>query len=74
EISTEKNYSEKVAAQIDEEVKGFIAHAYDTAKKVLGVHKAALKEIAQTLVAKETLEHEEFYELLKPFGIKPMAA
>jgi cell division protease FtsH len=74
EISTEKNYSEKVAAEIDEQVHDFITNAYDTAEKILKSHKAALKKIAQTLIEKETLEQDEFYSLLKPFKIAPIAA
>ncbi len=74
EISAERDYSEKIAAEIDDEVKGFIAHAYDTAEKILKGHKPALKKIADALIQKETLEHEEFYDILKPFKIKPIAA
>ena len=74
EITAEKNYSEKVAADIDHEVHAFIEHAYATAEKVLKAHKSALKKIADTLIQKETLEHEEFYALLQPFKIKPIAA
>lgn len=74
EISTEKNYSEKVAAEIDEQVRAFLMHAYDIAQKILKAQTPALKKIADTLIEKETLEHEDFYNLLKPFKIKPMAA
>jgi cell division protease FtsH len=74
EITSEKNYSEKVAAQIDAEVHGFITRAYESAEKILKAHKPALKKIAETLMQKETLEQEEFYGLLKPFKIKPVAA
>jgi cell division protease FtsH len=74
EISTEKNYSEEVAAKIDAEVRNFINSALLTAQKVLKMHKNALKKIAQTLIEKETLEQEEFCAILKPFKIKPVAA
>ncbi len=70
EISTERNYSEKVAGDIDAEVRSFITRAYAAAEKILKSNKAALKKIAQTLVEKETLEQEEFNALLKPFKIK----
>lgn len=73
EIATEKNYSEKVAAKIDEEVRRFINAAYETARKVLSNNKNALAKIANTLIEKETLEQEEFYELIKPFKIKPIS-
>jgi cell division protease FtsH len=74
EISSERNYSEKVAAEIDEQVRGFTARAYALAEKLLKAHSSALAKIAETLIEKETLEHEEFYELLKPFEIKPIPA
>lgn len=73
EIATEKNYSEKVAAEIDAEVRNFITLAHEAAQKVLKTNKAALKKIAATLIEKETLEQEEFNALLKPFRIRPMA-
>lgn len=73
EITTEKNYSEKVAAEIDEEVGGLIRRAYELAVKIVKTRKRVLKKIAETLVQKETLEQEEFYNILKPFRLKPMA-
>ena len=72
EIATEKNYSEKVAARIDEEMQKIIHRVYDAALKILSQNKKALKKIADALIEKETLEQEEFYELLKPFKIKPI--
>jgi len=74
EISAEKDYSEKIAAEIDGEVHKFISHAYQTAEKILKSHKSALKKVADTLIQKETLEQDEFYGLLKPYKIKPVAA
>ncbi len=73
EIATEKNYSEKIAARIDEEVQKILKRAYEVAEKVLAQNKAALKKLADTLMEKETLEQEEFYALIKPFRIKPIA-
>ncbi len=73
EISVEKDYSEEVAAKIDGEVRKFIMLAYQAAQKVIGLHKKALDKIAETLIEKETLEQGEFYDLLKPFKLKPLA-
>lgn len=73
EITTEKNYSEDVAKQIDEEVRIFLSRAYDAAEKALKKYRRALAKIAKTLIEKETLEQEEFNALLKPFRIRPMA-
>ncbi|MCR4328739.1 MAG: ATP-dependent zinc metalloprotease FtsH [Patescibacteria group bacterium] len=74
EIVVEKDYSEKIAAQIDDEIRFLITHAHESAKKILSTHKAALKAIAVTLIEKETLEQEEFLNVLKPFKIKPVSA
>ena len=71
---SERNYSEKVASEIDEQVHGFLMHAYETAKKILKAHQPALKKIADTLIQKETLEQDEFYGLLKPYKIRPIVA
>ncbi|MBI2514856.1 ATP-dependent metallopeptidase FtsH/Yme1/Tma family protein [Candidatus Wolfebacteria bacterium] len=73
EIATEKNYSEKVAADIDKEVKGFIDGALQTAKKIITSRKNVLKAIAKKLMEKETLEREEFDALIKGFRLKPIA-
>jgi cell division protease FtsH len=72
EISTERNYSEEVAAEIDGEVKNFIDHAYKSAQKILKLRKKVLDKIAKTLIEKETLEQEEFYAILKQFDLKPI--
>ena len=72
EMTTEKNYSEKMAEKIDNEVRMFIDRAYAVAQKVLLTNKKALQKIAETLIEKETLEGDEFYNLLKPFKIRPI--
>ena len=72
EITTEKNYSEKVAADIDNEVKAFIDKAFDAAKKIVTARVKVLKAIAERLIEKETLEQEEFYTLVNGFKLKPV--
>ncbi|MBI3040372.1 MAG: ATP-dependent zinc metalloprotease FtsH [Chloroflexi bacterium] len=59
EISEQRDYSEKVAEQIDEEVYNIIQQAYAVAKKTLSENKPKLIEIAQKLIAEETLEGAE---------------
>jgi cell division protease FtsH len=65
EIHEQRNYSEKVAEEIDNEVKSLIQRAYDTAKKILSENKERLKLIAERLIAKETIEEDEFEALFK---------
>ena len=70
EIATEKNYSEKTAAEIDGEIKALIDEAHNSAKAVIAKHKEALEKIAESLLEKETLEQEDFYAIVEPFGLK----
>jgi cell division protease FtsH len=74
EISSEKNYSEAVATEIDNEVKKFLDHAYKTALKVLTAKRTVLDKITTELMKKETLEQEEFYDIIKSFNLKPLKA
>ncbi|MGE5392781.1 MAG: ATP-dependent zinc metalloprotease FtsH [Candidatus Saccharibacteria bacterium] len=65
EISEQKNYSEKVAAKIDEEIAGFIDRAFKTATEILNTYKNQLTLIAERLIKVETLEREEFEALVR---------
>jgi cell division protease FtsH len=58
EISEQRDYSEKVARQIDDEVHNIIQQAHELAKKILSENKERLVFIAEKLVAQETLEGE----------------
>ena len=70
EIATEKNYSEDTARAIDAEVSKMISEAHEGAKKIIKENKKSLEAIANTLLEKETLEQEEFYEILEKEGLK----
>lgn len=65
EITTEKNYSEKMAQDIDKEVHDFIDNAAKTAQKILTEKRALLDRLANRLIDCETIEKEEFEELMK---------
>jgi len=64
-----KEYSEKIAATIDEEVKSFVEKALEEATEVLKKHRPALDAIVAHLLEKETLEQEEFEAILLSHGI-----
>ena len=74
DIGTEKDYSEKIASEIDEEVRSFIEHAHKTATKIVTSKKSILKKIADALMQKETLEQEDFDELIKNSNLTPATA
>ncbi len=64
EISEQRNYSDQVAETIDEEVHSLIDNAYQTAKRLLGAHKAKLTQMAKYLIDHETVAEEALDELL----------
>ncbi len=64
EISTEKNYSEKIAMEIDGEVKKVIDGASKVAEKILKTHKAKLDLLVKNLLDKEVIEKEEFEKIM----------
>ena len=64
EIGEQRNYSEKVAAQIDAEVSRLIKSAWMTAAKILKKKRKLLDKVAKTLAEKETIEREEFERLI----------
>jgi len=65
EISEQRNYSEKIAAQIDKEVEKLIKEAENKAEKILLQKKSLLEKIAKILIEKETIEKEEFEKIIK---------
>jgi len=60
-----KNYSEKVAFDIDNEISSLMGKALVSAKKILEEKTDKLNKIANELLEKETLEQDDFYALLK---------
>jgi cell division protease FtsH len=72
EIGEQRNYSDDVARQIDEEVRAIIEAAYVRAQDVLTAYRAKLDLLAETLVEKETLDAEEFEALFSDLPPKQL--
>ena len=60
DFSAGKNYSEKTAAEIDDEVRSIIAEAYATCKKYLSEHIDKLHFVAGFLLKHESMDGEQF--------------
>ncbi|KKT86323.1 MAG: ATP-dependent zinc metalloprotease FtsH [Parcubacteria group bacterium GW2011_GWC1_45_9] len=65
DLVMEKNYSEKVAEEIDGEVKRLINDAFVKAKKIILRKRKFLDKLAKRLIEKETVEKEEFEEMMR---------
>src|SRR3989339_1061306 len=64
EIHHERDYSEKTAELIDSEINQLIADAKDTATQIISEQRLDMEKIVELLLKQETIEKEEFEELL----------
>jgi cell division protease FtsH len=64
EFSTEPDYSDEIAREIDDEVRRIIEAAHQRARDILTEHQYQLTKISEILVKRETIEKEEFLALL----------
>ena len=64
EFSTEPDYSDEIAREIDDEVRRIVEAAHQRAKGILTDHQEDLAKISEILVKRETIEKEEFLALL----------
>ncbi len=64
EMNEQKNYSEKTAQDIDIEVHNLIEGARKRALELITNKKDKLDKLAETLIEKETIEKEEFDEIV----------
>jgi cell division protease FtsH len=67
----EKEFSEKVAADIDSEVSRIMKEAHAKAHKFITENRKLLDTIAKRLIETETIERAEFETLLVAHGIAP---
>jgi len=65
EISEQRDYSDRIADEIDLEVHDIIQEAHSTAREVLDSHKAKLVQLARHLITHETIEGDELTNLLE---------
>jgi len=71
EIAQHKDYSEKTAVEIDNEIKRIVLENYDRAKGIVIQQMEKLHHLASALLEKEVLAGEEVDQVL---GLKPPAA
>lgn len=65
EMTTSRNYSEKIAYEIDEEVKDIITRAYTYAERILKENIDKLHKVAGILIEKEKISGEEFDKIFE---------
>ena len=64
EISEQRDYSERLAEEIDEEVRRIIDRAHEVARRIVRENRAKLEQLAKRLLEVETLEGDELLALM----------
>ena len=61
----QRDYSEQVAYEIDEEIKNIVDERYELAKKLLNDNRDMLEAISKELLDKETIDEKEFAQIME---------
>ncbi|MEW6155481.1 MAG: ATP-dependent zinc metalloprotease FtsH [Actinomycetota bacterium] len=72
DLGHQANYSDHVAARIDEEVRRLIDEAHDEAREILVAHRKTLDRLADALVEKETLDTPEVNAIMADVPKRPV--
>jgi cell division protease FtsH len=65
EFSSEPDYSDEIAREIDDEIRRIVENAHQTAKSLLSDNHDQLERISKLLLVRETIEADEFVALLE---------
>ncbi len=72
EIQKHRDYSEKTAVEIDEEIRGIISVAMERAEKILNVHINLLHKLAEELLEREILDADEIDKIIRGEELQPI--
>jgi cell division protease FtsH len=64
EFSSEPDYSDEIAREIDDEIRAILHAAHERARNVLLAHSGRLHQLARTLARHETMGRDEFVALI----------
>jgi cell division protease FtsH len=64
EFSSEPDYSDEIAREIDDEIRRIVEDAHQTAKDILNDKREPLDRLSKILLERETIDAEQFVALL----------
>jgi len=73
EISQHRDYSEKTAIMIDEEVRNLVEGAYNKARQLLSDNTDKLHVIAMALLEREVLDGDQLEKILRGEKLEPLS-
>src|SRR3712207_253439 len=71
DIGHTRDYSEDVAAVVDEETKKLLTNAHQEAFDILVENRDVLDELVRALLERETLDKEQVAEVFEPLRRRP---
>ncbi len=72
EIQKHRDYSEKTAIEIDDEIRGIINFAFDRAVKILSENMNLLHKLSEELLEREILDSDEIDRIIRGESLPPM--
>ncbi|WP_414564580.1 MULTISPECIES: ATP-dependent zinc metalloprotease FtsH2 [unclassified Anabaena] len=71
---SKSDYSESIAARIDGQVREIVEECYENAKKIMRDHRTACDRLVDLLIEKETIDGEEFRQIVAEYAEVPEKA
>jgi len=71
DLMSRSEYSEEIASRIDAQVRSIVEHCYDDAKRIIRENRAAIDRLVDLLIDKETIDGEEFRQIVAEYAIVP---
>ena len=74
EMGSQRDFSDQIAMEIDQEVKRLVTENYERAKRLLTENMASLKRLAEALLEKEVLDGSDIDHILMQSPSQPVPA
>lgn len=71
DLMSRSEYSEEIAAQIDRQVRKIVQECYVKALQIMYDNRAAIDRVVDILVDKETIDGEEFRQIVSEYTVVP---
>ncbi|MFB2839120.1 ATP-dependent zinc metalloprotease FtsH2 [Floridanema evergladense] len=71
DLMTRSEYSEEIASRVDAQVRAIVGQCYEDAKQIMRENRAAIDRLVDLLVEKETIDGEEFRQIVAEYTAVP---
>lgn len=68
---SKSEYSDSIAAQIDDQVRTIVAECYETSKRIIRENRTVCDRLVDLLIEKETIDGEEFRQIVAEYTDVP---